>query len=85
MLSLLGDQNLCIVRARLRCGQSEGGRFLVQFRHGAGIVMAISKRLPPMSTVKELLGTHEQLSTSLLRGVEFEYVVDVLEECPIEE
>jgi len=36
-----------------------------------------------MPKVKELLATHAQLSTSLLRGVEFEYVVDVLEECPI--
>ena len=38
-----------------------------------------------MPNVKELLGTHEQQSTSLLRGVEFEYVVDVLEGCPVED
>ena len=47
--------------------------------------MATSKRLPTMPKVKELLATHAQLSTSLLRGVEFQYVVDVLEECPIKE
>ena len=47
--------------------------------------MATSKRLPPMPNVKDLLGTHEQQSTSLLRGVNFEHVVDVLEECPVEE
>ncbi len=47
--------------------------------------MATSKRLPPTPKVKDLLGTHEQQSTSLLRGVEFEYVVDVLEECPVED
>ena len=38
-----------------------------------------------MPKVKELLDTHKQLSTSLLRGVEFEFVEDVLEACPIEE
>ena len=47
--------------------------------------MATAKRLPPMPNVKDLLGTHEQQSTSLLRGVDFEHVVDVLEECPVEE
>ncbi len=47
--------------------------------------MAISERSPTMPKVKELLDTHEQLNTSLLRGVEFEYVEDVLEGCPIEE
>ncbi len=47
--------------------------------------MATSKRLPPMPKIKDLLGTHEQQSTSLLRGVEFEHVEDVLEACPIKE
>ncbi len=47
--------------------------------------MATSKRSPTMPNVKDLLDTHEQLNTSLLRGVEFEYVEDVLEACPIEE
>jgi HD-GYP domain-containing protein (c-di-GMP phosphodiesterase class II) len=47
--------------------------------------MATSKRLLTKPKVKEFLDTHEQLDTSLLRGVEFEYVEDVLEECPIEE
>ena len=47
--------------------------------------MATSKRLPAMPKIKDLLGTHEQQSTSLLRGVDFEHVVDVLEECPVEE
>ena len=47
--------------------------------------MATSKRSLTMPNVKELLDTHEQLNTSLLRGVEFEYVEDVLEGCPIEE
>jgi len=47
--------------------------------------MTISKRSPSMPKVKELLDTHKQLRTSLLRGVEFEFVEDVLEACPIEE
>ena len=47
--------------------------------------MTISKRSPSMPNIKELLDIHEQLSTSLLRGVEFEFVEDVLEACPIEE
>jgi len=47
--------------------------------------MATSKRSPTLPNVKDLLDTHERLNTSLLRGVEFEYVEDVLEECPIEE
>ncbi len=45
--------------------------------------MTISKRSPSMPNIKELLDIHEQLSTSLLRGVEFEFVEDVLEACPI--
>jgi len=47
--------------------------------------MTISERSPSMPNIKELLDIHEQLSTSLLRGVEFEFVEDVLEACPIEE
>ena len=47
--------------------------------------MTISKRSPSMSNIKELLDIHEPLSTSLLRGLEFEFVEDVLEACPIEE
>ena len=58
---------------------------MIQFQHGAGAVMTMPKRSPTMPTVKALLDTHEQLSTSFLRGVEFENVEDVLGECPIEE
>jgi len=47
--------------------------------------MTIPKRSPSMPKVKEVLDTHEQLSTSLLRGVELGFVKDVLEACPIEE
>ncbi len=47
--------------------------------------MTIPKRSPSMPKVKEVLDTHEQLSTSLLRGVELGFVEDVLEACPIEE
>ena len=47
--------------------------------------MAMSKRSPTMPKLKKLLDTHEHRNTSLLRGVEFQYVEDVLEECPIEE
>jgi len=67
------------------CCQSEGESFLIQFQDGAGAVMGMSKRPPTTSGLKQLLDTHEQLSTSLLRSVEFDYVEDVLEECPIEE
>ena len=47
--------------------------------------MGTSNRPPATSKLKQLLDTHDHLGTSFLRGIEFENVEDVLEECPIEE